>query len=72
MAPGGSPRDSRRGPHGDPQIPWAETVDTLVEHGYTGYLSSEYEGGRTPYRSVEQVRRQHALLRSREERARNR
>jgi sugar phosphate isomerase/epimerase len=56
----------------DPQIPWAEIVDTLVEHGYTGYLSSEYEGERTPYRSVEQVRRQHALLRCIEERARNR
>jgi sugar phosphate isomerase/epimerase len=56
----------------DPQIPWSEIVETLVEHGYNGYLSSEYEGERTPYRSVEQVRRQHALLRSAEERARDR
>jgi sugar phosphate isomerase/epimerase len=47
----------------DPQIPWDEIVATLVEHGYTGYLSSEYEGDRDPYRGVEQVRRQHALLR---------
>ncbi|WP_425826828.1 sugar phosphate isomerase/epimerase family protein [Streptomyces fractus] len=54
----------------DPQIPWSEIVTTLVEHGYTGYLSSEYEGDRSPYRSLEQVRRQHALLRSLEHAAR--
>ncbi|BBH69765.1 hypothetical protein ACTI_64500 [Actinoplanes sp. OR16] len=48
----------------DPQIPWDEIVATLVKHGYSGYLSSEYEGDREPYRGVEQVRRQHALLRS--------
>ncbi|MEU4560723.1 sugar phosphate isomerase/epimerase family protein [Actinoplanes sp. NPDC023936] len=48
----------------DPQIPWAEIVSTLLDNGYAGYLSSEYEGDRDPYRGVEQVRRQHALLRS--------
>lgn len=31
--------------------------------GYTGYLSSEYEGEREPWRSIEQVRRQHSLMR---------
>lgn len=48
----------------DPQIPWREIVETLITHGYSGWLSSEYEGERTPYRGQEQVRRQHALLRS--------
>jgi sugar phosphate isomerase/epimerase len=48
----------------DATIPWAEILATLTEHGYRGYLSSEYEGERLPYRSLEQVRRQHALLRS--------
>jgi hypothetical protein len=35
----------------------------LKKAGYTGYLSSEYEGDRSPWRSLEQVRRQHALIR---------
>ncbi len=35
----------------------------LKEAGYTGYLSSEYEGERIPWRSIEQVRRQHSLMR---------
>lgn len=47
----------------DRQIPWREILQTLIEHGYDGYLSSEYEGDRAPYRSIEQVRRQHTLLR---------
>jgi sugar phosphate isomerase/epimerase len=46
----------------DATIPWQEILKTLTEHGYTGYLSSEYEGDRLPYRSLTQVRRQHALL----------
>ncbi|SFJ84045.1 sugar phosphate isomerase/epimerase family protein [Amycolatopsis sacchari] len=54
----------------DATLPWREIVETLVEHGYTGWLSSEYEGERTPYRSLEQVRRQHALLRALEAGAR--
>ncbi|MET0887934.1 MAG: sugar phosphate isomerase/epimerase family protein [Mycetocola sp.] len=48
----------------DPQIPWVEIIQTLVSHGYSGWLSSEYEGERTVYRGQEQVRRHHALLRS--------
>lgn len=47
----------------DAQIPWREILTTLVDHDWSGYLSSEYEGDRVPYRSIEQVRRQHALLR---------
>lgn len=48
----------------DSQIPWVEIIQTLVAHGYSGWLSSEYEGERTVYRGQEQVRRHHALLRS--------
>jgi sugar phosphate isomerase/epimerase len=48
-------------------IPYDEIVPVLVEGGYDGYLSSEYEGNRHiqdayPVDSVEQVRRQHAMF----------
>jgi sugar phosphate isomerase/epimerase len=48
----------------DLHVPWADILSTLRDAGYTGWLSSEYEGRREPYRGREQVRRQHALLRS--------
>ena len=47
----------------DQQIPWVPVLRALRDSGYTGYLSSEYEGDRIPWRSIEQVRRQHALMR---------
>ena len=47
----------------DQHIPWERVVPMLKQAGYAGYLSSEYEGSREPWRSLEQVRRQHALLR---------
>ncbi|MHC3000507.1 C-glycoside deglycosidase beta subunit domain-containing protein [Microbacterium sp. HJ5] len=47
----------------DQQIPWEPVLRALKESGYTGYLSSEYEGERIPWRSIEQVRRQHSLMR---------
>jgi sugar phosphate isomerase/epimerase len=47
----------------DANIPWEAIVPMLKQAGYGGYLSSEYEGDRAPWRSVEQVRRQHALIR---------
>ncbi|GAA5026745.1 sugar phosphate isomerase/epimerase [Microbacterium fluvii] len=47
----------------DQQIPWEPVLRALKDAGYTGYLSSEYEGERTPWRSIEQVRRQHSLIR---------
>lgn len=47
----------------DQQIPWQPVLRSLKESGYTGYLSSEYEGDRIPWRSLEQVRRQHSLMR---------
>ncbi len=48
-------------------IPYEEIVPVLIEGGFDGYLSSEYEGNRHiqdafPVDSVEQVRRQHALF----------
>jgi len=48
----------------DQQIPWRPVLQALKDSGYTGYLSSEYEGERAPWRSIEQVRRQHSLIRS--------
>jgi sugar phosphate isomerase/epimerase len=47
----------------DQQIPWEPVLRALKDAGYTGYLSSEYEGERVPWRSIEQVRRQHSLIR---------
>jgi sugar phosphate isomerase/epimerase len=47
----------------DEHIPWERVVPMLKKAGYAGYLSSEYEGSREPWRSLDQVRRQHALIR---------
>lgn len=47
----------------DQQIPWEPVLRALKDAGYSGYLSSEYEGERTPWRSIEQIRRQHSLMR---------
>ena len=48
----------------DLHVPWGEIIPTLQDAGWSGWLSSEYEGRREPYRGRDQVRRQHALLRS--------
>ncbi len=48
----------------DLHVPWQEILDVLMESGWSGWLSSEYEGRREPYRGRDQVRRQHALMRS--------
>jgi Sugar phosphate isomerases/epimerases len=47
----------------DHNIPWERVVPALKSLGYTGYLSSEYEGVRDPWVAIEQVRRHHALIR---------
>ncbi|GAA2870289.1 C-glycoside deglycosidase beta subunit domain-containing protein [Paenarthrobacter ilicis] len=47
----------------DLHVPWEDIVTTLQDAGWEGWLSSEYEGRREPYRGREQVRRQHALVR---------
>ena len=47
----------------DNYIPWDEIVPLLERRGWTGYLSSEYEGTVGVGRASDQIRRQHALLR---------
>ncbi|WP_421856495.1 C-glycoside deglycosidase beta subunit domain-containing protein [Marinomonas sp.] len=48
----------------DLHVPWADIIKTLQANNWSGWLSSEYEGRREPYRGRDQIRRQHALLRS--------
>lgn len=48
----------------DLHVPWREILTVLHQGGYTGWLSSEYEGRREPYRARDQLRRQHVLMRS--------
>jgi hypothetical protein len=47
----------------DLHVPWDAIIPTLLDHGWSGWISSEYEGRREPYRGRDQVRRQHALVR---------
>ena len=55
--------DIREG--GDPVVPFGALFRVLVEHGYTGYVSSEYEGWHWDIESdaFEMVARQQALCR---------
>ncbi|CAL9271647.1 hypothetical protein SUDANB5_00091 [Streptomyces sp. SudanB5_2050] len=48
----------------DLHIPWPDIISTLRAADWQGWLSSEYEGRREPYRGRDQVRRQHAMLRT--------
>jgi hypothetical protein len=48
----------------DRYIPWAEILGVLEARRWSGYLSSEYEGDYAAGRAADQLRRQHALLRS--------
>ena len=48
----------------DHYIPWADFLALLVRRNWSGYLSSEYEGDWAPGRPSDQLRRQHALIRS--------
>ena len=50
-------------------IDYESPIRILVEEGFDGYINSEYEGNRHiqdlgPVRGVEQVRRQHAMIRN--------
>jgi sugar phosphate isomerase/epimerase len=47
----------------DPHVPYDGIVQALVEGGYRGSLSSEYEGARDLYRASDMVRRQQVMLR---------
>jgi sugar phosphate isomerase/epimerase len=59
--------DETTGAEYEYSIPYDRIVPVLIEGGFDGYLSSEYEGNRHiqdayPVDSVEQVRRQHAMF----------
>lgn len=43
-------------------IPYDKLIPALIECGYDGYLSSEYEGPREPYAGGDQIRRQFAMI----------
>lgn len=47
----------------DPYIPWDRVIKALVEGGYKGFLSSEYEGRRELFRASDVLRRQQVMLR---------
>ena len=54
----------------EPSIDYTNPIRILAEHGYSGYLSSEYEGQRAYHDvegfmpdAVEQCRRQHDMIR---------
>ncbi len=47
----------------DPHIPWDRVIKALVEGGYKGSISSEYEGARDLFRASDMLRRQHVMLR---------
>jgi sugar phosphate isomerase/epimerase len=47
----------------DPHVPYGAVVKALVEGGYRGSLSSEYEGPRDLYLASDLVRRQQVMLR---------
>ena len=60
--------DESTGDEVEYSIPYDQIVPVLIEGGFDGYLSSEYEGNRHiqdayPVDSVEQVRMQHAMFR---------
>jgi sugar phosphate isomerase/epimerase len=47
----------------DPHVPYDAVVKALVDGGYKGSLSSEYEGPRDLFLASDMVRRQQAMLR---------
>ena len=48
----------------DHYIPWRDILKVALDAGYTGWFSSEYEGHHELYRAPDQLRRQHALIRT--------
>ncbi len=45
-------------------IPYSEIVPVLAKAGYSGFISSEYEGDRSPFAASNQVRRQQMMIRN--------
>ena len=44
-------------------IPYSEVIPVLAHEGYANYISSEYEGDRSPFAASNQVRRQQLMIR---------
>jgi sugar phosphate isomerase/epimerase len=44
-------------------IPYNEIIPVLARGGYDKYLSSEYEGDRSPTQASQQIRKQHVMMR---------
>jgi sugar phosphate isomerase/epimerase len=44
-------------------IPYSQIIPVLARGGYSNYLSSEYEGDRSPLVASHQIRRQHLMIR---------
>ena len=45
-------------------IPYSEIIPVLAQAGYVGYISSEYEGDRSPFTASNQIRRQQLTIRN--------
>lgn len=56
--------EDRGGDLHDDYIPWEQILEVLRRREWGGYLSSEYEGDYGIGRASDQLRRQHALLRT--------
>lgn len=56
--------EDREGVLHDDYIPWAQILEVLRRREWSGYLSSEYEGDYAIGRAADQLRRQHALIRT--------
>jgi sugar phosphate isomerase/epimerase len=46
----------------EPTIPYDKLVKVLIEQGWDGYLSAEYEGDRASFAGTEQIRRMFAMF----------
>lgn len=45
-------------------IPYSELIPVLAQCGYDGFISSEYEGDRSPFAASNQIRRQQMMIRN--------
>jgi len=45
-------------------IPYEKVIPVMIGGGYSGYISSEFEGPQTLFLATDQLRRQHAMLRN--------
>ena len=45
-------------------IPYSQIIPVLAQGGYDGFISSEYEGDRSPFAASNQIRRQQLMIRN--------